>query len=126
MDNELSDNDPYRNMNTAQDDVRPEFLNRVGGKNGAKEKVAQGALKAAEAVAASKGVPVGGAKGLANPSDTRDAEQTPAGFFTGKGKSQSIVKKGKLSFAKKSVGAVIGILLSLVLLVVIFLGTPIF
>lgn len=126
MDNELSDNDPYRNMNTAQDDVRPEFLNRVGGKKGAKEKVAQGALKAAEVVAASKGVPVGGAKGLANSNDTRDAEQTPAGFFTGKGKSQFMGKKGKFKLGKLSIAVVLVFGLVMAVAAVSFIGGPLF
>lgn len=121
MDNELNPNDPYNNMETAQDDIKPEFLNSTQGKAKAvKEKAQKAALKAAEAAATAAGgaagaaAGAGGAAGAASGASgavnsAKQAEKTPGGFsFTGKGKNNAS-KKGKFDGKKMSAGAALGI-----------------
>ena len=72
MDNDLAANDPYREMNTGEDEIRPEFLRKN------KNSAAQGILNAAEQVALAKAggkAPTGGA-GAAEV--IRDAETADA------------------------------------------------
>ena len=112
MDNSLNPNDPYNNMETAQDDIRPEFLNSTKGKQAErKEKAQKSALKAAEAAATIAG---GKGKGVANGAGSavdsaKEAEEAPGGFsFTGTGKNKAS-KKGKFDGKKMSAGAALGV-----------------
>ena len=68
MDDDLSVNDPYRTMNTGEDEIRPEFLNRD------RNAMAQNVLGAVEQVAAARagGKAPAGNKGAAGMKGTSD------------------------------------------------------
>lgn len=71
MDNDLAANDPYREMNTGEDEIRPEFLQKN------KNSAAQGILNAAEQVALAKAggkAPAGGAGATKAVGDAKAAD----------------------------------------------------
>lgn len=121
----MGENNPYRqNMQTAQDEVRPEFLNGADGKKrGQKERKAKtgGAaesLKAAESEA-------GGSFYNNGKGSARDGEENPRGLYKGVSNGKKKFKKpGKFSIAKASVGIVIFFVVLLFGGIVV-LGTPI-
>ena len=138
MDNSLAPNDPYNNMQTAQDDTRPDFLDEYKDKNKEKkEKARKAALKAAEVAASFMGAPAGAGMGenakngvmsanKAGSGDmigaTKQAEESPEGFrFTGFGKNKTTEKKG-FDIKKMSAGGVLGIILLGIVLLVSTLG----
>ena len=135
MDDALGQNDPFRNMRTAEDDVKPEFLDGVpelNNKNDDKESKrdnkkqkridrAKGALQVAELAAG--GLPIAsGAKGLA---DVAGSEKLSFAF-TGSGKSKKKQERFKLSGVKISAISAIIIVVIIALVGTMLLGTPIF
>ena len=112
MDNELAPNDPYRSMDSAEDEVRPEFLKQEkGGKTAAqtgKQVASKAALKAAEKVA---GVPLASKAG-GGMLGAKETEEKGAGLYTGGGGGKSKKKSFmKSKAAKFSVAAIVIMLL---------------
>ncbi|MBR3236548.1 hypothetical protein IKF92_02635 [Candidatus Saccharibacteria bacterium] len=125
MDDNLSENDPYRDMKRS--DIRPDFLGDKKDKgDGKKSKFSEG-LKAAEAAAtavATKGAGGGSAQGA---SAAQAAEKSPSGLFSGAGKAASDgKKKGGLSFGKITAGSFIVIVVLIIGVAVALIGSPIF
>ena len=97
MDNGLSENDPYRGMNSGSDSIRPDFLSKQDAANELKdvERAASDNLKSNE-------------KSL---SGTRNGEERPSKLFTGSGKNLMPGKPltGKIKGFVKKRGPVVAI-----------------
>lgn len=128
MSENLRENDPYKGMETAEKDIRPEFLKSTD-KNKEKEekskKAAKGLGAAEKAASGLAGVAggVGGAAGLG----IGGSGVGKGGFFTGTGRQGAKEKgegKGKLNMGKMSAG--IFVIFGVVAAVVIAgsVGTP--
>lgn len=109
----MDEKDPYRQMNSGEEEIRPEFLkNRNGGAQkalGAVEQVASAAMAAkgggaAGAKAGTKGA--GGATtglkgGMSSAEKAAEGENSPKGFYSGKGDSHESNVTGEKSNNKK-------------------------
>ena len=123
MDNQLGDNDPYRNMRTAQDEMRPEFLGKKDGKNGSSA-VAAESLKNAESEA-------GGSFYNNGKSSMQEGEENPTGFYNSGAQIQlknkiKTKKFGKFTVAKAGAAISIVFVIALIGVAVVILGTPLF
>ena len=132
MDNELGANDPYREMNSGEKDIRPEFLSSVSSK-------AQGVLGAVEQVAALKTGKAGGAAKAGAKSGTKNAnplanaeskEKTAGGLYTGKkdtekGANDSGSKGLKIPSGLKMAAPFLIILLAVIGIIGVIIALPV-
>lgn len=119
MDNELGEHDPYREMNTAEKDIRPDFLGESDSRDEAKN-----SLSDAEDSASESGVGEGGG-GLYK---ARNAESKTGLYAGGKGGSVSgkSPKKGKVKGKIGKKGPIIGLFLAIFGIGGVMSGTQIF
>ena len=104
MDNNLSENDPYRGMNSGSDSIRPDFL----GKQDGAAKDLKSAEKAASGEIGKKENSVSGVK---------DGEEKPGKIFTGSGKKSLSGPKsfgGKFKGMFKKHGPLVAIFMGIV------------
>ena len=124
MDNELSEHDPYRGMQTGSDNVKPDFSSAARGNS------LGGAEAGAINAISKKKDGIGGVK---------NDEKNPKGLFSGKGKSSPLggglssmaggakgLLKGKGKLAKISAGGFAGLGIAALGLGILALGTPIY
>lgn len=139
MDNNLKDNDPYNNMETAEDEIEPGFLKSTndsqGRKTSYKKRIKEGAATIAGLAGATGGVSgiIGGAadsdaltRNTGSIEGLRKSETSPDSFFTGKGKQIFQGKKSKFKMNKMSLAVIVIFVALIGATVGVVVGTPIF
>lgn len=139
MDNELSNNDPYRNMDSGENGIRPGFLggsgdSKASGALAAAEGIASAALAAKGGAAAGKAAKggaeagkaaKGGADNVKNTTDggakkANEAEKSPGGFYNKNGGKSGNDDEPTLAPSKKSnKGLAIGLAVAAPLLILL-------
>ncbi|MBR2753660.1 hypothetical protein IKD82_00615 [Candidatus Saccharibacteria bacterium] len=109
MDNELAPNDPYRGMESAEDEVRPDFLNKGQSvRETGKQLASKAALKVAEKAA---GVPLP-SKSIGGKKEAKESEEEGGGGLyrgggrEGKSKEKSFMKSKAMKFSVVAIVAI--------------------